>query len=905
MQITLTIDGLQIEAQPGMTVLEAAQSVGIYIPTLCHDPRLKPVGACRLCIVEVEGARGLPASCALPVAEGMIVRTASPRLNTIRRNIVELLLSDHPSNCLICPQNNRCELQRIAAYVGVRQERFDGERRHYEIDDSNPFYERDLERCILCGKCVRICAEVQGRDAIHYAYRGFETKISTMLDRPVLQSTCESCGQCVDICPTGALRPKAGADLGTPSGEVRTVCSYCGVGCGLVLETRDGRIIGARGDVENPVSRGSTCVKGHFGWDYMTHPARLTAPLIKRDGRFEEASWDEALDFVADRLVDIAAKHGGDALAFLSSAKCTNEENYLVQKMARGLFGTNNVDHCARLCHSSTVTGLVASFGSGAMTNSLEDIANDAQAYFVIGSNTTENHPVLGTRLRQAVRQRGAKLIVADPRNIPLTEFAYLHLRHRPGTDIALLNGLMHILIGEQLYDREYVTQRTEGFEELRETVSRYPLDVVEEITGVPAEDVRRAAHLLAENKPAALLYAMGITQHVTGHQNVLACASLQMLLGNVGVAGGGVNPLRGQNNVQGACVMGCLVNVYPGYQSVSDEAVQAKFRAAWGNTSGLRVGLTVTEMLNAAERGEVRGLFVLGENPAMTDPDLNHARKVLEEIEFLVVQEILPSETTAFADVILPGAAFAEKDGTFTNTERRVQRVRKAVRPPGGARADWEILADLGRRIQKRLGRNPQAGPYASWGYSSPARIMEEIAALTPIYGGIRHERLEDGGLQWPCPDTEHPGTLILHMQTFARGLGKLSGVDWLPPSEQPDEEYPFIFTTGRVLYHWHGGTMSRRSKGLQEIYPQPRVELNPIDARALGIQDGAMVRVASRRGAVAAQAEVVDRPGPGIVFMTFHFKEAAANLLTNAALDPMAKIPELKVCAVKVEKV
>ena len=539
------------------------------------------------------------------------------------------------------------------------------------------------------------------------------------------------------------------------------------------------------------------------------------------------------------------------------------------------------------------------------MTNSIEDIANDAQAYFIIGSNTTENHPVIGIRIREAVKKRGAKVVVADPRKIPITEIAALHLRQRPGTDIALLNGMIHVLIEENLYDKEYVARRTEGYEELEAMAAQYPLDRVEEITGVPAEDIREATRILAENRPSALLYAMGITQHTTGHQNVLSCANLQMLLGNVGVAGGGVNPLRGQNNVQGACDMGCLVNVYPGYQKVTDEAVQTKFREAWGETCSTRVGLTVVEMLNAAERGAIKGLFVLGENPAMTDPDLNYACRALDKVEFLVVQDILPNETTQYADVILPGAAFAEKEGTFTNTERRVQISRKAVDPPGQARPDWRILADLGKRIQQRLGIDPDSAPYASWEYDSPREIMDEIAALTPIYGGMSYERVEEAGLQWPCPSRDHPGTKFLHEGTFSRGLGHFSAVEWLPPAEQPDAEYPLVFTTGRVLYHWHGGTMSRRSQGLNAIYPEALVELNPIDARALGVQDGDMVKVSSRRGQVTAKAQVIDCPDVGVVFMSFHFREAAANLLTNAALDPVAKIPEFKVCAVKVERV
>ncbi|MBC7237313.1 MAG: formate dehydrogenase subunit alpha [Chloroflexi bacterium] len=823
----------------------------------------------------------------------------------MRRTIVELLLSDHPKDCLVCSNNGRCELQRVAAYVGVRQVRFQGERRSAKVDHSNPFFERDEERCILCGKCVRVCDEIQGRHAIDYAYRGLKTKVATGLDRPINESTCESCGQCVQLCPTGALRTKNSVRYGAPTHEETTICPYCGVGCGLILEIRGDRIIDVRGDPDNPVSHGSTCVKGRFGWDYVEHEERFTKPLVRKGGVYVEAGWDEVLDLVADRFAEIVRRHGPDALAFLSSAKCTNEENYLVQKLARGVIGTNNVDHCARLCHSSTVTGLVTAFGSGAMTNSIDDIAERAAAYFIIGSNTTENHPVIGARIRRAVKKRGAKLIVADPRRIPLTEMATLHLRQRPGTDIALLNGIMYVLIAENLYDAEYVARRTEGFEQLKEVVALYPPDRVQEITGVLAEQIVEAAHILAENRPGALLYAMGITQHTTGHQNVLACADLQMLLGNVGVPGGGVNPLRGQNNVQGACDMGCLVDVYPGYQSVGDLQNQHKFANAWGKTSGTQPGLTLTEMLNAADRGAVRGLFVLGEDPAMTDPDLNHARQALDKVEFLVVQEILPTETTAYADAILPGAAFAEKEGTFTNTERRVQRVRQAVDPPGKARPDWQILAELGRRMQQRLGLDPEAAPYAAWRYTSPEDIMDEIATLTPIYAGIRYERLEtEGGLQWPVPTLEHPGTPILHETRFSRGLGRFVGVEWVPPAEEPDDEYPFVLTTGRVLYHFHGGAMSRRSEGLNALYPEAQVELNAADARALGIHSGDRVRITSRRGQITARAQVVERLDPGVIFIPFHFHEAAANLLTNAALDPVAKIPELKVCAVRLEK-
>jgi formate dehydrogenase alpha subunit len=537
------------------------------------------------------------------------------------------------------------------------------------------------------------------------------------------------------------------------------------------------------------------------------------------------------------------------------------------------------------------------------MTNSIDDVTTQAKSYFVIGSNTTEQHPVIGMRLRQAAK-RGAKLIVADPRDIRLADFAVLHLKHKPGSDIALMNAIMNVLIAEDLFDKEFVANRTEGFEELKAAMAKYTPEYAETITGVPAKDIREAARILASNRPGALIYAMGITQHITGHQNVLTTANLQMLLGNMGVPGGGVNPLRGQNNVQGACDMGCLPNFYSAYQRVADEAARTKFVEAWGNAASLQNGLTVVEMLNAAVEGKIKAMLVVGENPIMTDPDQHHTRKALENLDFLVVQEIFLSETAELADVVLPGVSFAEKEGSFTNTERRVQRVRKAMDPLGNARPDWEILCDLFRRVEARLGTDRSKAKFPHWNYTRPQEIMTEINAVTPSYGGITYERIEKAGLQWPCPNTEHPGTPVLHVGKFTRGLGKFNPCEWQPAKDLPDEKYPLVLTTGRVLYHFHGGNMSRHSPGLEAIYPEGKVEINPQDASKLGIADGDMVKVTSRRGEVVAKAEVVDRPDPGVVFMTFHFKEAAANLLTSAALDPVSKIPEYKVSAVRVEK-
>jgi len=541
------------------------------------------------------------------------------------------------------------------------------------------------------------------------------------------------------------------------------------------------------------------------------------------------------------------------------------------------------------------------------MTNSIRDIAEESQCIFIIGSNTTEQHPVIGTKIRWAKRLRGAKLIVADPRRIDIADYADLHLRHRPGTDIALLNGLMHVILREGWQDEAFVAARTEGFEELKEIVEKYTPEVVSEITGVPAADIERAAQMMADNRPGALLYAMGITQHTVGVANVMSCANLQMLLGNMGVPGGGVNPLRGQNNVQGACDLGGLPNVYSGYQQVTDPAVQAKFEAAWGVPLSDQVGLTVTEMMKGVETGQVRCMYVIGENPMVSDPDLNHVRHALQQAEFLVVQDLFFTETCQFADVVFPAASFAEKRGTFTNTERRVQLVQQAVEPPGEAQADSWIVTQLAQCLIAQGAAAPEpAAPYADWSYKSAADVMAEINALTPIYAGITHARLEQGAkLQWPVPNTEHPGTPVLHVGRFSRGLGRFAAVDHVPPDELPDDEYPLMLTTGRVIYHWHGGEMTRRARNLQAMYPEALIEINPKDAHEAGINDGRLIKVASRRGEIVAKAEVTDRVEAGLIFSTFHFPESAANFLTNPALDPQAKIPEYKVCAVKVEAV
>ena len=788
--------------------------------------------------------------------------------------------------------------------------------------DPNPFVWVDMNKCIQCNRCVRACAEVQGRFVLGLAGRGRDRQIVAGTGTTMLDARCESCGACVAYCPTGALDNKMSVGLGKPDKIVTTTCGYCGVGCRFDMHIKGGEIIRVVSNPNAPVNAMELCVKGRYGYDFVHHPDRLKMPRVRRyllegtprpEGRGDwvETDWETALDLVAEKLVRIKRESGADAIGLLSSAKCTNEENYLAQKFARQVIGTHNVDHCARLCHASTVAGLAMCYGSGAMSNTFDDLCSDAKAMLIIGSNTTQQHPVFGARIRQAVLKRGVKLVVADPRRIDITEFAALHVQQRPGTDVALINGLMHIMLKNGWQDQAFIDGRCEGFEDFKATIEAYTPESVARTTGVSVEDLTQAAELLALNKPMAVIWSMGITQHTTGVSNVLSLGNLQMLLGNMGIRGGGVNPLRGQNNVQGACDMGALPNVFPGYQNVVDPAVRAKFAAAWklegdGSTAplfGNAPGMTSTEMVHEFHGGKLRAMYIIGEDPLLTDPDLNDVHECFAACEFTVVQEIFPSETAAYADILLPAASFIEKEGTFTNTERRVQRVHAAFNPVGQALPDWQAFSAVAKRMLAIEGRRA-AGPHAGWVYASPAAIMDEIAALTPSYAGVSFKRLDRGEqLQWPVKGPDHPGTPILHIGEFTRGKGKFHAIDHVPPAELPDAEYPILLTTGRVLYHWHGGEMTRRAKGLLEIYPESLVEIHPEDALKIGLNGNRHVTVTSRRGQMTARAMVTDRVSPGIIFATFHFPgDENVNNVTIFALDPVAKIPEYKVCGVRV---
>ncbi len=758
-------------------------------------------------------------------------------------------------------------------------------RLQYPIKNDHPSIRIDPNKCVACHRCERSCEF----GALELSYRE-EHGIITEKAITIGES-CVSCGACVDACPTGALvKRHVFLPLFPGEGETtRSICTYCGTGCNIRVHTKHDVILEVKADTGEPPNYGDLCVKGRFGFEFQRHPDRLTRPLVRedRDEPFCEVSWEDALDLVARKL----SAYRGDEFAALSSAKCTNEENYVFQRFVRVVMGTNNIDHCARLCHAPTLSALAATFGSGAMTNSIGEIGG-AACILAIGTNTVENHPVIFLQIRKAIKN-GCRLIVADPREIGLCRLAHIWLRHNPGTDVPLLMGMARVILDENLLDTEFIGKRCENFEAFKASLSNFEPDWVSDVTGVPVRDIVAAARTFARNPPASILYAMGITQHSHGTDNVTAVSNLALITGNVGRPSAGVNPLRGQNNVQGSCDMGALPAFYPGYQQVADPAVKEKFERAWGCALTDRPGLYLTEVFDAINRGRVKAMYIMGENPALSDPDARHVVEALKRLEFLVVQDIFLTETAKNAHVVLPAACSYEKEGTFTNTERRIQRVRKAVRPPGEARADWKIICDIARRMGSR-----------GFDYAGPKEIMDEIAKLTPSYGGINYSRLENSSLQWPCPDKDHPGTRYLHAEGFTRGKGRFIPLSYKYSIENPDSRYPFILTTGRNLFHYHTGTMTRKCSVLNQMQDAELVELNPIDARYLGIEDGDTVMISSRRGEVRAKARVTERSPRGVAFMTFHFAETPTNQLTSSALDPVAGIPEFKVCAVNIKK-
>jgi formate dehydrogenase major subunit len=953
--VTLTIDGREVTAPEGATIWQAAKAAGIDIPVLCHDERFDPVGVCRMCVVDV-GAPAFAASCVRACENGMQVRTDTPEVERSRATLTKLLMSDQPPRERDPKQTTTGdnELLALADRYGVARENGLPCGSGRGADLSSPVIAVDHDACILCDRCTRACDDIQANDVIGRSGKGYATRIAFDLSDPMGASSCVSCGECVASCPTGALTNKPIRNIPirprTELDAVDTVCPYCGVGCALTyyVDRERGAIAYAEGR-EQPGSHGRLCVKGRYGWDYAASPQRLTVPLIRREesypkgplsadvrgdmaaggeanehgladdggpgekrrggkrGRkpgglvdyaevlphFREATWDEALDLVARRLTEICADGGPGAIAGFGSAKCSNEEAYLFQKLIRTGFHTNNVDHCTRLCHASSVAALFEGIGSGAVSTTYGDVLN-AEVAIITGSNSTANHPVASSFFKQA-RRNGTTVIYIDPRADRMADHADIYCQLKPGTDVAFYNGVMHEIIRLGLTDDDFIASRTSNYEALKRTVADYPPERAEQITGVPADVIRHVARLWGQARSGVIYWGMGISQHTTGTDNARCLIAMCAITGNIGKPGAGLHPLRGQNNVQGASDMGLIPMFYPDYAKADDPSVKARFEQAWG-TAGLdpEKGLTVTEIIGSALKGGVRGMYMLGENPFLSDPNINKVRKALSALEFLVVQDIFLTETAEFADVILPASSYLEKEGTYTNTDRRVQLGRKVLDPPGQARVDWEVVQDIANRIG------------LDWHYESPRQIFEEMVSVIPSYANLTYDNLGLTGKLYPNPDPEHSdGTVVMFTDKFNTddGLAHLVPAEWLPARELPDEHYPFVLNTGRMLEHWHTGSMTRRSYALNTIAPKPLVYIHPDDAAALGLADGDMARVSSRRGTIELEARVSHREARGNCFIPFHFREAAANLLTIDEIDPFGKIPEFKFCAVRIE--
>jgi formate dehydrogenase major subunit len=910
--IRFVLDGVEVTAAPEETIWQVANRHGIEIPHLCWLPKpgYRADGNCRACMVEIAGERVLAASCIRKPAPGMTVHTDSERARFARRMVFELLLADQPARAQAHDPGSR--LWQWAGTLGLDGSRLP-RRPPPAPDRSHPAMAVQLDACIHCTLCVRACREVQVNDVIGMKGRGWHEKIVFDFDDPMGKSTCVGCGECVQACPTGALMPATlvdenGVYTNAPEREVASVCPYCGVGCQLTYKIRANRIVAVEGR-QGPANLNRLCVKGRFGFDYVHHPDRLTEPLIRRDGvskhdvaidpanpytHFRKASWEEALDRAAAGLRHIRERDGRRALAGFGSAKGSNEEAYLFQKLVRTGFGSNNVDHCTRLCHASSVAALMEGIGSGAVTAPFT-AAMDAEVIIVIGARPTDNHPVAATFFKQAAK-RGAKLIVMDPRGQVMARYATHMLRFTPGRDVALLNALLHTIIEEGLYDRQYVAAHTEDFEKLREHIRAYAPEAMAPICGVDAKTLREIARLYARARTAIIFWGMGISQHVHGTDNARCLIALALVTGQIGRPGTGLHPLRGQNNVQGASDAGLIPMVYPDYMPVEDPQVRARFEALWGTRLDDRRGLTVVEIMDAIHAGTIKGMYIMGENPAMSDPDVTHAREALAKLEHLVVQDLFLTETAKYADVVLPASAWPEKDGTVTNTNRQVQMGRAALPLPGNARQDWWIIQEIARRIG------------LDWSYTHPRDVFAEMKRAMPSLNGITWERLErEHSITYPCDSEEEPGHDIVFGEGFPTpsGRGRLVPAAIVPPAEEPDDEYPMVLTTGRQLEHWHTGAMTRRASVLDDLEPEAVASLAPAELRRLGIAPGARVRVTTRRGTIELKARSDSAVAPGMVFIPFCYAEAAANLLTNPQLDPWGKIPEFKYCAARVEPV
>ena len=900
--VSFELNGRTVEALPHETLIEVAAREGVDVPRLCYKEGMEAVGNCRSCMVEIDGERVLAPSCCRHPSKGMKVTTDSPRAVAAQKMVLELLLADMPE----AEYTRKNEVDLWADKLGVGKPRFAPTRPQPQMDATHAAITVNLDACIQCTRCLRACRDEQVNDVIGLAFRGEGAKIVFDQDDPMGASTCVACGECVQACPTGALMPAREVALHIPDKQVDSVCPYCGVGCQLTYNVKDNKILYVEGR-DGPANHGRLCVKGRYGFDYAHHPHRLTKPLIRRAGVpktgdftmdpdrvmdvFREASWEEALALAGGKLAAIRDQHGGAALAGFGSAKGSNEEAYLFQKLVRTGFGTNNVDHCTRLCHASSVSALLEGIGSGAVSNPVMDVTR-AEVIVIIGANPTVNHPVAATWIKNAVRT-GAKLIVLDPRRSELARHAHRYLQFKPDTDVALLNAMMHVIVTEGLVDRDFIASRTIGYEELEKNVAEYSPEAMAPICGIDAETIRYVARLYATSKGSMILWGMGVSQHVHGTDNARCLIALSLMTGQIGRPGTGLHPLRGQNNVQGASDAGLIPMMLPDYQRVDNPAARAKFEQAWGATLDPKPGLTVVEIMDAIDAGQIRGMYIMGENPAMSDPDANHARAALAALEHLVVQDIFLTETAYLADVILPASAFPEKTGTFTNTDRLVQLGRQAIDPPGDARQDLWII----QQMANRLG--------LSWNYGHVAEVFDEMRKTMASIGGITWERLErNGAVVYPCTNEGDVGQPVVFTELFPREGGKARFVpaDIIPADERPDAEYPLVLITGRQLEHWHTGSMTRRATVLDAIEPDPVALVHPLDLERMGIQPGQPVTISSRRGEVVLYARADDSSPVGAIFVPFCYYEAAINRLTNAALDPFGKIPEFKYCAIKV---
>ena len=904
--IQFSLDGRDIEAGAEETILQAAQRHGVEIPRLCYKQGYRSDGNCRVCMVEIEGERTLAPSCCRKPAAGMKINSATERVVHSQKMVLELLLADMPLQGA-SPYRLDSELDHWATKLNVFSPRFEP-REPVAPDLSHPAIAVNLDACIQCTRCIRACREEQVNDVIGYAMRGKHSEIVFDMGDLMGESTCVACGECVQACPTGALMPARNVGLVKPDKQVDSVCPYCGVGCLLTFNVKNNHIQYIEGR-DGPSNQSRLCVKGRYGFDYIHHPGRLTRPLIRKPGTpktsqiiesrslhryFREASWEEALDAAASGLRSIRDAAGSQALAGFGCAKGSNEEAYLFQKLVRTGFGTNNVDHCTRLCHASSVAALLETIGSGAVSNQVAD-GTRAEVIIVIGARPNDNHPVAATFMKNAA-VNGSKLIVIEPYNSEMYLHAHAFLQVRPGTDVLLLNGMMHTIINEGLHDQSFIDAHTDGFAALRETVQAYSPEKVAPICGIAADSIKETARLYATAKTAIIFWGMGISQHVHGTDNARCLISLALMTGQIGRPGTGLHPLRGQNNVQGASDMGLIPMVYPDYQPVNDAEIKKKFEELWGTDLDPDSGKTVVEIMHSVYAGEITGMYIMGENPAMSDPNLQHAREALTRLQHLVVQDIFFTETCGFADVILPASAFPEKSGTFTNTDRRVQLGRQAVTPPGDARQDLWIIQELARRLG------------LDWDYPGPEAVFEEIREAVPSMAGMTWERLEQhDSLTYPLTRENDPGEPIIFKDGIFPtddGKGRFVAADYIEAAELPDDEYPFIFMTGRQLEHWHTGTMTRHSRVLNTIEPWPYILINPEDLRALEMESGDLLEVESRRGKLTVATRVDEGMQPGVVMMPFTYNEAAANLITNDALDPFGKIPEFKFCAIRVGK-